>query len=107
MAEAHSRAIALTAGSDLRFHLLYEYFSTHRINAVPRSVTAFRRDPTSAIVTLVFWDANAPDKSSQAREIVSELYDILAKGQSNMSEAHQLGYSNHGKRSLLYATVSN
>ncbi|KAH6909364.1 FAD binding domain-containing protein [Coprinopsis sp. MPI-PUGE-AT-0042] len=75
--------------------VLAEYFPLEKINSVPTTETAFRRERKTYIVTIISWpNSEGEDKTARARAIARELDIILSKGQG-ISESTKLGYANY------------
>ncbi|KAH6909362.1 FAD binding domain-containing protein [Coprinopsis sp. MPI-PUGE-AT-0042] len=72
-----------------------EYLPLDKVNSVPTTQTAFRRERTSNIITLISWPySEGEDKTPRARALYGELDHILTQGQG-ISGSAKLGYANY------------
>ncbi|KAH6909363.1 FAD binding domain-containing protein [Coprinopsis sp. MPI-PUGE-AT-0042] len=75
--------------------VLTEYLPLDKINSVPTTQTAFRRERASNIVTVISWPhSEGEDKTPRARTLYGELDHILTQGQG-ISGSAKLGYANY------------
>jgi hypothetical protein len=83
--------------------MIFEYFSLSKISSVPSGETAFRRDPTPSVLTVVNWKQDSEtDKETGAamvergRTLAHELCDIIGS-EGGATPIQKLGYANYGK----------
>ncbi|TEB23723.1 hypothetical protein FA13DRAFT_1797769 [Coprinellus micaceus] len=76
--------------------VLFEYLPVSKINSVTTSATAFRRQTAPNVLVMLKWDGSAPEKTYEARGIVTEIADIFASSQDGLSDSEKLGYVNYG-----------
>ena len=95
--KAHEKAIEAVKTGKFQAAILYEYFPLNKVNDVPQSATAFRREAmVSNILINVNWDGKAQDLTQEARKIAHEISDILNAPQADLTTSESLGYSNYG-----------
>lgn len=75
--------------------IIWEYFPLSKVNAVPVSATAFRRELTPNILFTFAW-GGPKDRTSEARTAVQNMVDILIAGQRGLSKSEEFGYTNYG-----------
>ncbi|TEB33206.1 FAD-binding domain-containing protein, partial [Coprinellus micaceus] len=63
----------LEAGGLYSSYVLFEYFPLTKINSVPPSATAARRDLLPNALVVLKWSGDSPDKSDEANAIVENL----------------------------------
>lgn len=85
----------LETGGLYSSYVLFEYFPLTKINSVPPSATAARRDLLPNALVVLKWSGDFPDKSDEANAIVEDLVGILKGGkpdlQNGMSPKLQTG----------------
>ncbi|KAF6742867.1 FAD binding domain-containing protein [Ephemerocybe angulata] len=74
----------------------FEYMSQAKVNSVPVSATAFRRQLAYNILCNIQWDGEGPDRTDEARLLAREMTEIILRGQGTLSEAEKQGYTNYG-----------
>lgn len=87
--------------------VLFEYIPLDKINAVPNTATAFRRDATSNVALVFLWKEDAAGNVELSRKTARMFYQMLGEGQSDLTTSEAAGYSNYGKllsRSWNYST---
>ena len=98
MAKAHQKLQELfkTTGN---YHgtIIYEYFPRQKVNSVPRDATAFRRELVPNALIILAWDHKTGDRLEEARQLGSELANIILGVQSGITPSEALGYSNYGQ----------
>ncbi|KAF5340312.1 hypothetical protein D9611_007881 [Ephemerocybe angulata] len=93
--ELIQKVAEIAKGGVFKPAILHEYCPNAKINSVPVSATAFRRQISSNILTNVAWEEGV-DKAAEAREIAKELVDIVLRGQGNsLDDAEKSGYTNY------------
>lgn len=103
ISKAYSRIQEISQNSDFRGALLIEYFSLAKISSVDTSLTAFRRDPTHAVLVAVVWKEDKEENTEQARKWAHELAKIMTDGQVGLTGSLGLGYTNYG----MFPTYAN
>ncbi|KAG6828474.1 hypothetical protein H0H92_007840 [Tricholoma furcatifolium] len=83
---------------EFKANVIFEYMPLSRINAIPTTNTAFRRDPTSNALVLVIWKENNEANNERGRDVARQLAQIILSGQATVTATQSLGYSNYGKR---------
>ncbi|KAJ3545445.1 hypothetical protein NMY22_g2437 [Coprinellus aureogranulatus] len=76
--------------------VLFEYFPLAKVNTVPISATAFRRQLTPSVLAILQWDGAFPEKTNEAKTLINVLEGAFARGQDGLSESDKLGYTNYG-----------
>jgi hypothetical protein len=77
--------------------VLSEYLPVRKINSVPTNATAFRRERTANVVSVISWPhTEGEDKTAKAREISQKVGEILTEGQ-DLTPSAKLGYTNYGQ----------
>lgn len=107
--EAYNQSRSSTShGAQFRPAMLFEYFPLKKINSIPRSETAFRRDSTPTVCISFQWDTTASagiDLGAGERENVNKargwargIAEILLAGQADgaLSETEKFAYANYG-----------
>ena len=82
--------------------VLFEYLPISKINSVNTSATAFRRQTAPNVLVMLKWAGSAPEKTYEARGIVTEIADIFASSQDGLSDSEKLGYVNYGHGTFLF-----
>ena len=75
---------------------MFEYISLAKVNSVPISATAFRRQLSPNVLTVLQWDGGASEKTGEAKSLIAELEDVFVRGQDGLSDSDKLGYTNYG-----------
>lgn len=95
--KAHEKVIESVKSGQFQAAVLYEYFPLNKVNDVPQSATAFRREAmVNNVLINVNWDRNAQDFTQEARQIAHQISDILNTPQADLTTSESLGYSNYG-----------
>ncbi|KAJ3530515.1 hypothetical protein NMY22_g8542 [Coprinellus aureogranulatus] len=76
--------------------VLFEYLPIAKIHSVDTSATAFRRQTSPNVLVMIKWDGSAPERTYEAKGLVTELADIFTASQEGLSASEKLGYSNYG-----------
>ncbi|KAF5339322.1 hypothetical protein D9611_009894 [Ephemerocybe angulata] len=84
----------------------FEYMSQAKVNSVPVSATAFRRQLAYNILCNIQWDGEGPDRTDEARLLAREMTEIILRGQGTLSEAEKQGYTNYGHDLSLPTSLS-
>ena len=74
--------------------ILYEYLPVAKINSPP---AALYRRPGYNVLTLATCEKDTPENLKAVQQSVRSLADILAKSQTDLTEAEKVGYGNYGK----------
>ena len=77
-------------------YVLFEYFPLAKINSVPTSATASRRDLLPNVLVVLKWSGDSPDRSDEAKTIVGDLVDILKRGKPDLQDGTFLGIASRG-----------
>ena len=77
-------------------YVLFEYFPLAKINSVPTSATASRRDLLPNVLVVLKWSGDSPDRSDEAKTIVGNLVDILKRGKPDLQDGTFLGIASRG-----------
>lgn len=88
------KSLQVTASGDLSIVILFEYLPVAEINGPP---TALCRRPGYNVLTLATWDKDTPENQKAVQDVVRNIADILAKSQTDLTEAEKVGYGNYGK----------
>lgn len=83
--------------------MMFEYFPLSKICSVLNGETAFRRDPTPSVLTVINWKQDSEtDKETgmamveRARALAHELCDLVGS-EGGVTPVQKLGYGNYGK----------
>lgn len=95
--KAYDKAVEAIKTGNFQGGVLYEYFPLDKVNAVPRSATAFRREMVNNVLINISWDGQAGDHTEEARTLSHEIADIINSAQSDMTVSESAGYSNYGQ----------
>ncbi|TEB23719.1 FAD binding domain-containing protein [Coprinellus micaceus] len=76
--------------------VMFEYFPLAKVNSVPIATTAFRRQLTPSILTVLRWDAAYPEKAAEAKILSAGLEGAFLRAQDGLNNSDKLGYTNYG-----------
>jgi hypothetical protein len=96
MAQVVGKAAEISNAGKFRSAFLFEYFSLEKVNSVPVSATAFRRDLSSNILMQLVWDGKYPERTGEARVVMKDMVDIVLKAQGMLNQGAQTAYTNYG-----------
>ena len=102
MAQTQSLAAEITKNptpEGFRISVGFEYFPLHKVTSVPRSATAFRRDPEPNVLIMVVWVNDSKDSVDKARGYANAIAGILVGNQAD--KAQSIGYANYGASVLF------
>lgn len=86
----------ISKGSPFQASVIFEYVPLTKVNSVPISATAFRRQLSPNILASLRWDGGAPERTGEAKNLIAELEDVFVRGQDGLSDSDKLGYTNYG-----------
>jgi hypothetical protein len=85
--------------------VMFEYFPLAKVNSVPIATTAFRRQLTPSILTVLRWDAAYPEKAAEAKILSAGLEGAFLRAQDGLNNSDKLGYTNYGHGQLSVVTL--
>ena len=103
-AQAHSLAAEITKSptpEGFRISIGFEYIPLDKVASVPRSATAFRREPVPNVLIMIVWVNDGKDSIDKATEYANTVSGILVGTQADKGQ--HVGYANYGGSVLFIA----
>ncbi|KAF9459412.1 hypothetical protein BDZ94DRAFT_1268376 [Collybia nuda] len=95
ISKVFDKVIDMAKNTQIQATIIYEYFPLGKIRSIPNGTTAFRRDPTNAVLISITWEKNLVENNEKARAFAHEFAAIISGGQTEVSASEGLGYSNY------------
>jgi hypothetical protein len=92
--EGLEKVMQISDNGEFSAALVFDYFPLAKINSVPNGKTAFRRTSGSNVLIISTWLNDTIENLNYGSNAVSELSNIISKGQSEFSQ--NVGYGNYG-----------